>query len=61
MSPLRMITKKVTMRVDYDDQLDDLVEKVNTTLIKCGSPLRFEYKDGGDGYVIYELKEVNHE
>lgn len=47
---------KILMRLDYDDQLDGAIEKVNDALSIYN--LKFEYSTGGDGFVMYELKEI---
>jgi len=44
------------IRIDYDDQPNDVVEKINKALKHVG----FEVKDdeGGEGFVVYKLSPV---
>jgi hypothetical protein len=42
------------LRIEYDDQPDGVIDKVNAALKPLG--LSFEYGDGGDGFVAYQLR-----
>ena len=42
-----------TFRIVYDDQPDDVVEKISKVLQKYG--LTIEYGDGDEGYQEYEI------
>lgn len=43
-------------RIEYDDQLDEAVEKISKALAEHN--LTIEYGDGGDGYQEYEIEVV---
>jgi len=43
-------------RIEYDDQLDDAVEKISRALAEYG--LTIEYGEGGDGVQEYEITKI---
>jgi len=50
----------MSFRIDYDDQLDGVVEKINDELREEGIPIQFVADDEEhDGFVIYNMVKGN--
>ena len=50
---------KNSIEIWYDDQPDEVVDKVASVLLNFG--LKINYLDGGDGYNTYEISKIDEE
>ena len=47
------------MIINYDDQLNEVVDKVNEALEEKGFEFSYNEEESGDGFVMYDLVEKN--
>lgn len=47
------------IRIEHDDQPDEVVEKINKALKRVGFELTYEDDESGDGFITFTLRDTN--